>query len=58
MNPSGHDRLLHEYIDQPHDLALTLERACQFTERMHTDYCAIRAYATSRLKIEVPVSDD
>lgn len=52
------NRLVHEYIDQPEDLALTLERACQFTERMHADYFAIRAYATSRLKVDVPGSGD
>lgn len=45
------NRLVHEYIDRPDDLALTLERACQFTQRMHDDYAALRRYATGHLGI-------
>jgi len=36
------NRLVHEYIDQPADLAPALELACDFTERMHRDFQAIR----------------
>lgn len=44
-------RLVHEYSDRPVDLALALERACRFSERMYADYVAIRAYAATRLGI-------
>lgn len=39
------NRLVHEYFDQPGDLAPALERACGFTDEMHRDYRAIRVYA-------------
>lgn len=45
------NRLVHEYFDRPGDLAPALERACRFTERMHSDYHSIRAYAATRLGI-------
>lgn len=45
------NRLVHEYIDQPGDLAAALERACRFTDRMHADYALIRSYATTHLGI-------
>lgn len=44
--------LVHEYIDRPEYLAPALERACRFTERMHTDYGAIRKYAVTHLCVE------
>lgn len=44
------NRLVHEYIDRPQDLAPALERACTFTDRMHADYQAIRGYAIEHLK--------
>lgn len=43
------NRLVHEYIEQPADLAPALERACAFTDRMHRDFQAIRAYTESHL---------
>ena len=43
------NRLVHEYIDRPEDLALALELACRFSEQMHFDYSAIRNYAVNRL---------
>ncbi len=43
------NRLVHEYIDRPDDLAPALERACQFTDRMHQDFQAIRTYAKEHL---------
>ena len=46
------NRLVHEYIDRPEDLAPAFERACRFTEHMHTDYRAIRRYAVTRLGVE------
>lgn len=39
------DRLVHEYIDRPDDLAAALERACRFTDDMHDDFMRIRPYA-------------
>lgn len=45
------NRLVHEYIDQPGDLAVALERACRFTDHMHADYVLIRSYATAHLGI-------
>lgn len=50
----GIDRLVHEYIDRPADLAPALERACRFTDRMHADYGAIRRYAVAHLDIDLP----
>ena len=46
------NRLVHEYIDQPGDLAVALERACRFTDHMHADYVLIRSYAATHLGIE------
>jgi hypothetical protein len=43
------NRLVHEYIDRPDDLASALERACQFTHRMHADFEAMHAYAQEHL---------
>jgi hypothetical protein len=43
------NRLVHEYIDRPDDLAPALERACQFTFRMHEDFQSIRTYAREHL---------
>lgn len=51
------NRLIHEYIDRPEDLAPALERACEFTDRMHHDYGAIREYATTRLGVALPNND-
>lgn len=45
------NRLVHEYIDRPEDLAPALERACRFVDRMHTDYQAIRNYAVIHLGV-------
>lgn len=46
------NRLVHEYIDQPGDLAVALERACRFTDHMHADYVLMRRYAATHLGIE------
>lgn len=46
------NRLVHEYIDQPADLAVALERACRFTDQMHADHALIRHYALTRLGVE------
>lgn len=43
------NRLVHETIDRPEDLAPALELACRFSQKMHTDYSAIRNYAVTRL---------
>lgn len=43
------NRLVHEYIDRPDDLAPALERACRFTTRMHEDFTAMRDYARKRV---------
>jgi len=43
------NRLVHEYIDRPEELALALERACEFTDRMHTDFMATQRYAFGHL---------
>lgn len=48
------NRLIHEYIDKPQDLALTLQRACQFTSQMQNDYTTIREYTTACLGIGAP----
>jgi len=48
------NRLVHEYFDRPGELAPALERACRFSERMHSDYSLILAYATTRLGIGEP----
>ncbi|WP_018936843.1 hypothetical protein [Thioalkalivibrio sp. ALJ24] len=48
------NRLVHEYIENPDDLAPALQRACHFTDRMHTDYQRLRGYARDRLAVEVP----
>lgn len=50
------NRLVHEYIDRPADLAPALERACRFTDRMHADYLAMRGYIVSRLGLDSPDS--
>lgn len=46
------NRLVYEYIDHPGDLAVALERACEFTDHMHADYVLIRRYAATDLGIE------
>jgi len=46
------NRLVHEYIDNPEALAPALEQACRFTDTMHRDYAAIRAYAARKLWID------
>lgn len=48
------NRLVHEYIERPDELASALERACQFTQRMHIDYLSMREYALTRLDIDLP----
>ncbi|MDE2149708.1 MAG: hypothetical protein KGJ55_07740 [Gammaproteobacteria bacterium] len=45
------NRLVHEYIDRPDDLAPALETACRFTERMHEGFYAMREYAAAHLHI-------
>lgn len=45
------NRLVHEYIEQPADLAPALQRACEFTDWMHRDFQAIRAYAESHFTL-------
>ena len=45
------NRLVHEYIDRPSDLAAALERACRFTEHMHTDQVLIQRYALTHLGV-------
>lgn len=45
------NRPVHEYMEKPEDLAPALERACHFTDRMHTDYLTLRAYATDHLGV-------
>lgn len=45
------NRLVHEYIDRPEEMAPALQRACYFTDAMHTDFQAIRQYAVETLGI-------
>lgn len=45
------NRLVHEYIDRPDDLAPALERACEFTDRMHADFLAMREYIADHFGI-------
>ncbi|MGM0554440.1 MAG: hypothetical protein ACQETK_11790 [Pseudomonadota bacterium] len=45
------NRLVHEYMERPADLAPALQRACLFTDQMHADYHALRTYAQDHLKI-------
>lgn len=45
------NRLVHEYIDRPQDLAPALERACRFTDRMHGDFIAMRDFASSHFDV-------
>ena len=45
------NRLVHEYIDQPEELALALEHACRFTDRMHGDVAAMHQFASRRLGV-------
>ncbi|AHE97438.1 hypothetical protein [Thioalkalivibrio paradoxus] len=45
------NRLVHEYIEKPDDLAPALQRACRFTDRMHDDYRNLRTYARDRLVV-------
>jgi hypothetical protein len=47
------NRLVHEYIDRPDDLAWALEKACGLAKQMHADYKAIRQYAVARLGVDV-----
>jgi hypothetical protein len=46
------NRLVHEYVDQPEDLAPALEHACRFTDSVHADYTALREYASHHLGVE------
>lgn len=46
------NRLVHEYIERPADLAPALARACRFTDTMHRDYQAMRDLALSRIQPE------
>lgn len=48
------NRLVHEYIDRPEDLAPALERACRFTDTMHADFVAIREYIETHLPPPTP----
>ncbi|WP_020146778.1 hypothetical protein [Thioalkalivibrio sp. ALJ15] len=45
------NRLVHEYMEKPADLAPALQRACHFTDQMHTDYQTLRTYAQEHLRI-------
>lgn len=42
------NRLVHEYIDRPQEMAPALQRACEFTDAMHRDYLVLRDYALQR----------
>ncbi|MFZ5654742.1 MAG: hypothetical protein ACOY42_10180 [Pseudomonadota bacterium] len=46
------NRLVHEYIERPEDLAVALERASRFADVMHDDYVRIRDYAREHLGVE------
>lgn len=46
------NRLIHEYVEHPADLAAALERAARFTDAMHADYQRMRAYARGHLGVE------
>ena len=49
-----HNRLVHEYIEHPADLAHELGRACKFTRAMHADWLRISRYAEEHLHVQVP----
>jgi len=46
------NRLVHEYIEHPAELAYELGRACGFTYIMHGDWLRIRQYAAEHLHAE------
>jgi len=46
------NRLVHEYIERPDDLAVALQRACRFADDMHADYLRMREYARAHLRVE------
>lgn len=46
------NRLVHEYIERPDDLAVALQRACRLTDPMHGDYLRMREYAHMHLGVE------
>ncbi|AOU98658.1 hypothetical protein BI364_12430 [Acidihalobacter yilgarnensis] len=46
------NRLVHEYIEHPADLAQALGRACRFTYVMHDDWLRIRQYAAEHLHVD------
>lgn len=46
------NRLVHEYFDQPSELAPALQRACEFTDQMHRDYQTMRQYTTEHLGVQ------
>ncbi len=47
------NRLVHEYFDRPADLAPALQRACEFTSRMHADFQSMYHYATTHLHLRL-----
>ncbi len=44
------NRLVHEYIDDPEQMAPALRRARTFTDELHGAYMALKAYSASRLE--------
>ncbi|MDN5870643.1 MAG: hypothetical protein L0H73_08005 [Nitrococcus sp.] len=44
------NRLVHEYIDEPKEMAPALQRVRTFTDELHRTYAAIRDYAASHLE--------
>jgi len=47
------NRLVHEYIERPADMAPALERACLFTDGMSADYDRIREHVRTTLGLEI-----
>lgn len=43
------NRLVHEYFENPDDLAPGLQRACEFTDTMHTDFERMKDYIHKHL---------
>lgn len=43
------NRLVHEYIDDPKDMAPALQRVRAFTDELHRTYTAVRDYTASHL---------
>jgi len=44
------NRLVHEYMEDPEDMAMALTEACTFTDTLHQTLDRISSYAQDRLQ--------